>query len=110
MNGFDPKSSNVSGQYPQQNQTQKADGSRKLTIQGKKTNVSRPRKWLNKLVSAFSAKKSDIRLHQVINQQRQREPRSGSVQPLWPKPVITLTSDVHFLQPLNQQNQQSKQK
>ena len=51
MNGFDPKSSNVSGQYQQQNQPQTADSAREINIGGKKARVSSPKQWLRKLIS-----------------------------------------------------------
>ncbi|UYM16503.1 protein-tyrosine phosphatase family protein [Endozoicomonas euniceicola] len=53
MNGFDPKSSNVSGQYQQQNQPEKTKNAREINIGGKKASVSKPKKWLRRLISVL---------------------------------------------------------
>ena len=53
MNGFDPKSSKVNGQYQQLNQPEKADDIREVNIGDKKASVSKPKKWLLRLISVL---------------------------------------------------------
>ena len=53
MKGVDPNSSNVSGQYQQQNETKQAETAREVNLGGKKAFLSKPKKWLQKAISVL---------------------------------------------------------